>query len=356
MTSHHDHRRLDTPFLLCLGLLALVALVAAFGAPGLQRTLVEMLIRVVTVVGLYIFIGHSGVMSFGHVAFMGIGAYAVAWTTMEPAIKGNVLPGLPSFLLDSVLPWLPATLGAAVLAALVALVAGSVILRLAGIAASIATFALLAIFNVVYSNWDSVTAGTSSIVGIPTPVGLWQALAFACVAIVIAHAHGISRHGLALRAVREEPVAARSCAVDAWQALLVAFVLSAFVCGLAGALDAQFLGVVNPDAFYLGRTFICLAMLVIGGATSLTGAVTGVVAISALVEALVRLEKGVALGGFTLQAPNGTQEIVVGLVMIVVLIRRPRGIAGGRELGWPKWRAVRPSPLSPRPAVFNRPA
>lgn len=334
MSTSTDHRRLTTPIVLCLGLLAIAAAVALFGAGSLQRTVTEMLIRVVTVVGLYIFIGHSGVMSFGHIAFMGVGAYGVAWTSMEPGIKEYVLTGLPGFLKQAALPWIPASLLSALLAALVALVVGSVILRLVGIAASIATFSLLAIFNVVYSNWDSVTAGTSSIVGIPTPVGLWEALGFACVAVVVAHLHAVSRHGLALRAVREEPVAARSCGVDAYWQLLVAFVLSAFVCGLSGALDAQYLGVVNPDAYYLGRTFICLAMLVVGGGASLSGAVTGVVAISLLIELLVKLENGFAIGSLMLQAPNGTQEIVVGLAMIVTLIYRPRGLVGLHEFGW----------------------
>lgn len=350
MSISFQRHRLDTPALLCLALL-LIAALSLTSSAGLQRTVTEVLIRVVMVVGLFVFIGHSGVMSFGHMAFVGIGAYGVAWTAMDPAIKQYVLTGLPEVLKQAALPWVPASLLAATLAALVALVAGSVILRLSGIAASIATFSLLAIFNVVYSNWDSVTAGSSSIVGIPTPVGVWQALAFAAVAIVLAHLHGVSRYGLALRAVREESVAARSCGINAWRALLVAFVLSAFVCGLGGALDAQFLGVVNPDAYYLGRTFTCLTMLVIGGSASLSGAVTGVLVLSALIEALVRLEAGVAVGGFTLQLPTGSQEIVVGLAMMVMLIRRPAGLMGGRDWRWPgRTPTARPAAATPRTA------
>lgn len=337
----------DTPVILCLVLLALSAAVAGFAGDAAQRSLAEVLIRVVTVVGIYVFVGHSGVMSFGHVAFMGVGAYGVAWTSMEPSIKQYVLTGLPAWLQQAALPWLPATLLAGGLAALVAALAGAVILRLVGIAAAIATFALLAIFNVVYSNWDSVTAGTSSIVGIPTPVGVWQALAFACAAVWLAHAHARSGSGLALRAVREEPVAARSCGIDAWKAQWIAFVLSAFVCGVAGALDAQFLGVVNPDAYYLGRTFTCLAMLVIGGVASLSGAVTGVLAVSALIEVLVRLEKGVAVGAWLLQIPNGAQEVIVGLAMIGMLMRRPNGLLGHAELRWPSFGTTRPGGAEP---------
>jgi branched-chain amino acid transport system permease protein len=332
-TLFKDHQ-LDTPLLLSLLLLALMLLAELFGAPGLQRTLTETLIRLVVVVGLYLFIGNSGVMSFGHVAFMGVGAYVAAWTTMDPAIKQFVLPGLPALLQSSSMHWLLATLLAGLFTALVGLLCGALILRLTGIATSIASFALLAIFNVVYSNWDSVTAGTSSIVGIPTTVQLWQAGAFAMGSIVLAHFYSISRFGLALRSVREEPVASLSCGVNAYRQLLIAFVLSTLVCGVGGALDAQYLGVVNPDAYYLGRTFFCLAMLVVGGVSTLSGAVTGVLALSALTEVLNRLEAGLHIGTYTLSIPTGAQEIVIGVLMIVVLIVRPKGLVGRREWRW----------------------
>lgn len=328
-----DHQ-LDTPLLLALVLLALMLLVELFGAPGLQRTLTETLIRLVVVIGLYLFVGNSGVMSFGHVAFMGVGAYVAAWTTMDPGIKQYVLPGLPVLMQQSSMHWLLATLLAGLFTALMGLLCGALLLRLTGIAASIASFALLAIFNVVYSNWDSVTAGTSSIVGIPTQVQLWQAGGFAIAAIVVAHFYSVSRYGLALRSVREEPVASRSCGVNAYRQLLIAFVLSTFVCGVGGALDAQYLGVVNPDAYYLGRTFIYLAMLVVGGVSTLSGAVTGVLLLSALTELLNRLEAGVHIGTQTLSIPTGAQEIVIGVLMISVLIVRPKGLAGRREYRW----------------------
>lgn len=342
MNSFLQRHKLDTLVLLALAL-ALLAAVAMTGSAAAQRSATEVLIRVTLVVGLYVFCGHSGIMSFGHMAFAGIAAYGVAWTTMAPTIKPYVLTGLPAWLADTTLPWVAATVAAAALAAAAALLTGAVILRLGGIAASIATFSLLAIFNVVYSNWDSVTAGSSSIVGIPTPVGVWQALAFALLALALAHLHGQSRWGLALRAVREEPVAAASCGIDAWRALLVAFVLSAFVCGLGGALDAQFLGVVNPDTYDLGRTFTGLTMLVVGGSATLSGAVTGVLVLSALIELLLRLEAGITLGPLALQLPGGSQEIVVGLFMMVMLVRRPAGLMRGRDWHWPAARPLAPT-------------
>lgn len=325
-----------TPLLLCTLLLALATCTTLFGSSGFERTVVELLIRVTLVVGLYIFIGNSGIMSFGHVGFMCIGAYAAAWQTVLPAMKNMLLPGLPSFLLDHSLPVLPAAIFSGLLVAAVALLIGLVIMRLSGIAASIATFAFLAVVNVVYSNWDSVTGGTSSVIGIPTYINVWVAFGWAAVAVAIAAVYSDSRFGLALRAVREEPAGAQACGVNVFRARLIAFVLSAFVVGIAGVLDAHFLGVVNPDAYYLGKTFIALAMLVVGGVGSLSGTVLGVVSISALMEILIRFEQGIVIGGMKLSIPNGVQEISIGVAMMLILIYRPSGLMGNREIRLPR--------------------
>ena len=326
-----------TPLLLCSVLLAIAAATSLFDSSIFERTIVEIFIRIVLVVGLYIFIGNSGIMSFGHVGFMCIGAYAAAWQTVLPAMKNMMLPGLPSFLLDHALPVLPAAILSGLLVAVIALLVGLVIMRLTGIAASIATFAFLAVVNVVYSNWDSVTGGTSSVIGIPTYIDVWVAFGWVAVAVAIAAGYSASRYGLALRAVREEPAGAQGCGVNVFRARLIAFVLSGFVVGIAGVLDAHFLGVVNPDAYYLGKTFIALAMLVVGGIGSLSGAVCGVVSISVVMEILIRFEQGVVVGATKLSIPNGVQEIVIGIVMMLILIYRPSGLLGNRELRLPRF-------------------
>jgi len=322
--------------LLSLLLLAVAVAAALTGSEAVERTASEMFIRMVLVIGLYIFVGNSGVMSFGHVGFMCIGAYASAWQTLPVAMKQLVLPGLPQWLLDSSISPLPAAIFSALLVAVVALISGLVLMRLSGIAASIATFAFLAVVNVVYSNWDSVSAGTSSVVGIPVYANLWVTIAWAIVAIAIAFFYSVSRYGLALRAVREDPVAAQACGVWVYRERLVAYVLSAFVVGLAGVLYAHFLGVLNPDAFYLDNTFLALAMLVVGGVSSLSGAVVGVLSLSLLIELLVRMEDGVRFGETMLSLPGGAQEVLLGVAMILMLIFRPGGLMAGREIVWRK--------------------
>jgi branched-chain amino acid transport system permease protein len=338
-------RTISTPIILILILIAIAVLTKLFGSNPFGRTVVEMFIRIMLVAGLYIFVGNSGVISFGHMGFMCIGAYAAAWLTIPSMMKQVTLQGLPDFLIQTQLPFLVSAALAGLLAAIFALIVGRIMMRLSGIAASIATFAMLAVINVVYSNWDSVTGGTGSIVGIPFITGIWTSLAGAIFVVIVAYLYQISRSGLALRAGRDEATAAAASGIDIVRERLIAFVISAFVIGVAGALYGHFLGVVNPDAFYLGVTFITLSMLVVGGMNSLSGAVLGVIVISAIIQLLRSLEKGIDLGGTTLAIPNGLQEITIGLVMIVILMFRPSGLTRNRELVWRHW----PSMAGPRP-------
>jgi branched-chain amino acid transport system permease protein len=323
------------PACLSVGLAICVLAVQLLGSETLDVTLTEMLIRLSVVVGIYIFIGNSGIISFGQIGFMCIGAYATAWATCDPNWKQIMLQGLPDFLREHIYPFpIPITM-ASVLAAVVAFLFGFAVLRLSGIGASIATFAFLVVVNSVYSNWTSVTGGTSSLVGIPALVGPWGALAFSCLAIVVASVFQRSHFGLMLRASRDDEIAAKASAVDVVKVRLIAFVISAFLIGAGGSLYAQFIGILTPDIFYMGLTFITLAMLVIGGIGSLTGAVVGTVAVTLIIESLRGLEKGFVVAGQTFALPHGSQEIGLGIVMALILIFRPQGLAGGVEISPP---------------------
>ena len=152
-----------SPIILAAGVAVLVAIGVLSGFKHLQVSLTEMLIRMTLVIGLYVFIGNSGILSFGHIGFVCIGAYAAGWMTADPDWKQLMLTGLPSFLQDEQYPFMVAQVGAMLLPAIVALALGAAIMRLRGIAASIATFAFLMIVQSFYSNWDSVTAGASSL-------------------------------------------------------------------------------------------------------------------------------------------------------------------------------------------------
>ena len=334
-------RRYWTPVALSAVLLAIVVGVWASGDGILARTVTDALIRIVLVVGLYIFIGNSGVLSFGHIAFMLVGAYGTGWLTLSVFKKSFALQ-LPEILANTQYPVFPSAVAAATLAAVVAFIVGVPIMRLSGIAASIATLAVLGMFKTFYTNWDSWTMGAATMPGLPLYVDMWVALGWVVFTLFIAFVYQQSRFGLALRASREDEFAARASGINISYQRLIAFVLSAFFVGLSGVLQAHFLGIIAVKNFWLGITFISLAMLIVGGQRSLTGAVVGVVFISTVVELLLKIEDGFSVGTLEISAPPGIQELGIAIVMLIILIFRPNGIMAGREL---------PSPFkSPRTA------
>jgi branched-chain amino acid transport system permease protein len=166
------------------------------------------------------------------------------------------------------------------------------------------------------------------------PVGTLLAIG----AVVVAWMHQQSRFGLMLRAARDEQTASKASGVNVWLVRTIAFALSGVLMGLGGAMNAGFLGVVTVDEFYLGVTFLTFAMLIVGGSASLSGAVIGVISLTVVTEILRRLEAGVPLGDTVLFVPRGTQEVGLGITMILVMIYRPGGIMGGREITLPLFR------------------
>ncbi|WP_397473614.1 branched-chain amino acid ABC transporter permease [Pusillimonas sp.] len=321
-----------TPIALISILALVVALTYLLGGERQHITVTEMLVRMIAVVGIYLFVGNSGLLSFGHVGFMCLGAYTAAWVTLDPMWKRMMLSALPDVLRNHAYGFEISLVLAAVLCMVLALMLGAVIMRMSGLASTITTFGFLVVLNSVFPNWSSVRAGTSWISGIPTFVTPFWALLAVAVCIVLAWIYQRSRYGLMLRATRESVPAAQACAVSIVKMRLLSFVLSAGMCGVAGAMYAHFVGFLSPDALYLDATFILLAMLIIGGSRSLTGAVAGTVAVSLLIEALRLAEGGLQVGATTLALPGGVQPLGLAAFLAVVLLLRPDGLTKGREL------------------------
>ena len=321
---------------LVVPLLLLVGTAEGLGSLAIERAVTEALIYVIIVVGLYVFIGNSGIISLGHVAFIGVAAYATAWQTCCAMLKPITMSGLPAFLREETYSVGLSAVTSMGLAGLVALVSGLILMRLSGIAASIATLSALFIFNVVYSNWDTVTMGTASVVGLPGYVTPWIALFGAVIAIVIAYVFQRSPRGLMLRASREDEVAARSVGGSLYWNRLLAFVISGVVAGLGGVLHAHYLGTVSVDTFFLKMTFLTLAMLVVGGTGSLAGAVIGVLVVHTTVDVFRRIEAGIPVGSVELSLPAGSQELILAAVMLLILVFRKEGLMGGKEVEMPE--------------------
>jgi len=334
--SGRDVMRIVWPWL-ALSIPLIVATVLLSGvSPAMARVVTDTLIKLVMVAGLYIFIGNSGVLSFGHGAFMIVGAYVSAWLTIPPMMKGVILPALPEFLKAAHLhPALGAIVAVSV-CALLALLVGIPLMRLSGIAASIATFALFVVVNVIFNNWSSWTKGTASLVGLPVYTGPYIALCAALGSMAVAYIFQRSRIGLMLRATREDAVAARAAGMRVERLRLYALVLSAAVVALGGTLWGHNNGALSTaNNVYLNLSFLVIAMLVVGGMRSLSGAVIGTVTLAVIAEVLRRLETGIDIGGLSLSVPGSTREVALGLCMLLILILRSEGLTMGREFSWP---------------------
>jgi branched-chain amino acid transport system permease protein len=291
----------------------------------------DALVSVAIVVALYVFIGNSGVLSFGQISFVAVGAFAAGVMTIPLDSKTGVLPQLFPILRDHTIGNIASLLLAAAVGGLFAFLVGLPLMRLSGLAAGIATFAVLEITHNVLREWTKIGPGATTLALVPETTQALQATVGALVAIAVAFAYQRSRFGRMLRATREDAAAARGVGVSVHRERVLAFTVSGALAGFAGGLLVHELGSITTEQVYLELTFLTLAMLVVGGASSLWGAVLGALTVSGLSSFLAEAEQGVDIGA-TLDLPSGTRLIILGSIMALVLIVRPSGLTGGREL------------------------
>lgn len=332
----------DTPLTLVGAVLFLALLTGLLGIPLLTRIVTVMFVSLILVLGLQLYMGNSGILSFAHAGFMGIGAYTSVLFSMTPAAKELTNSNLYPFLIPLHLPFLPSLLIAALVTAIIAAVLSYPLMRLSDAAAVITTFAVLVIIHVVLVHWDRVTNGPRTLFGVDSYTTLWTSVIFCVITIFAVYLFKESRIGLRLRATRDDAYAAASIGINIVLMRWLAFIASAFVAGVGGALWAHFITSFSPYSFYLTETFVILAMLVIGGPSSVSGAVIGTLIVTAAREVLRAIENYINIlqifpGGFF-----GFTEVIMAIVLVVILIYRPTGIMGSRELRWPGRRRLSP--------------
>jgi branched-chain amino acid transport system permease protein len=319
-------------------LIAITTLIGANGTPSFQGTVTLILCNLIVVIGLQVFVGNSGVYSFGQLGFATAGAYIAAFLTLPAAFALLQTPGLPSTIVEAHLGALPSTLIAAAVSGLLAMLVGLPLMRTSTLAIPISTFAFLIVVYNVVANWDRVTGGSSGLVSIPTTTGVTTAGLWAGAAVVLALAFKWSASGYRLQATREDEVAARSIGIGVMRERLIAFGISGVLCGIGGALAVHQSGVLNPTTFYFGATVTTMTMLVVGGVRSVFGAVAGAIAIATVNELLRGAENGVSLfGAISIGEAPGLAAIGLGLILLATMIAMPNGLSGGREAGELPW-------------------
>jgi len=321
--------------MLIVPLLALTVAIDLYDKVMLERILIGMFINVVLVVGLQSFTGNSGLVSFGHISFMAIGAYASVLLIMSPAKKAYTLPYLTGPLAQIETPFILGILLAALFTAVLAALIGFPLMRLSGSAATMATFALLIITHVILINAETYTRGTRTMYGLENYTTLWMSALWAVLVIIGAFVFKESRVGLMLRASREQEEAASAIGVNVVIVRWVAFVVSAFISALGGALWAYFITSISPQTMYIHTTFLTVAMLIVGGTGSVSGAVVGTVVITGLFEGLRAMEIWISALRLAGQTAAGFTEVLLGAAMILALVLRPLGLMMGQEVRLP---------------------
>jgi branched-chain amino acid transport system permease protein len=339
-------RRFSTPVLL-IGIMLIIALISELRRDVVfERVVTVMFINLMLAVALQVFQGNSGLGNFGQYAFVTIGAYASIWFSLTQKQKRVALPDMPQqwWLYKQHWDFIPAIVGAAAIATVVGAVIGVAFVRLRGASFTIATFAFLIVINRVALQWTQLTKGATTVFGIPKYTGPWDAMVWASLGVLVAYCFKESPLGLKLRASREDEDAAETLGVNTALMRWSAWTLSVFLTAVAGALWAHFIQNFSPHNFYLKETFLVVAMLIIGGSGSVSGAVIGAIAVAMSQEGLRQIEnwlniqrsKGTWVETVVPFQVVGFTEIIIAIGMILVLIVRPSGITRGREIAWPR--------------------
>lgn len=322
-----------------VAVLVLVGIAGTLVSADRESEILRALVSVAIVASLYVFVGNSGVVSFGHISFVAVGAFAAGVMTIPVALKPTITPGLFSLLGKHSLGNVPSLVLAAAVGGIYALLVGIPLMRLSGLAAGIATFAVLGVTHNILANWTKIGPGPLTLTTVPQTTGLLQGTLGAIGVVGVAFAYQRSRLGRKLRAAREDPAAARAAGIDIHRERLWAFALSGTLCGFAGGLFVHQAGTLQASDVYLDLTFLTLAMLVVGGVGSLWGAVVGALVVSGLDSFLLDAENGdVGFVNSLLGKPlwGGSRLVGVALFMAVVLVLRPEGLTRGREFRLPR--------------------
>jgi len=325
--------RLVASAIMVTALIVALGLLQASGSSFWEGQAILLAIFVILTVSLNLVSGFTGLFSLGHIGFMALGVYISAILTLSLEKKAALLPDLPGWLagihLDQMvgpvpLGWLIATVVAGILVSLIALAVGSVIMRLSGNFVAVATLGFLVIVRVILINADGLTRGSRSFSGGTGFTDMWWAWGWAVVTIYVAWRIKRSPWGRQMFAQKADKWAAQSVGIPILRPRLLAFVVSAFFGAVAGSLFAHHILAFSPNAFYFDLTFEVITMLVVGGLGSVTGSVLGAVIIVALSEALRRVQDETQLYGLS--------GITLGVFFLAIIIFRPDGIMGQREL------------------------
>lgn len=259
-------------------------------------------INLLTVLGLSLLTGFTGLFSFGHAGFMAIGAYMSATATMQMG-----------------LPFIPALCVGGLAAMLAGLLIGKLTLNLKGDYFCIATLGFGEAIRLILDNLQYF-GGARGLPNIPpyttlTNVVLINVVAVAALVLIIK-----SRHGRNMVAIREEEMASQVIGIDVFKYKMMSLAISALYAGVAGGLMAHYLGYIQPIMFKMVKSTELTIIVIFGGLGSVSGSVVGALLLTFLPEMLRSFYEW--------------RLVVYGAAVILIMITRPQGLMGGKEFSF----------------------
>ena len=328
-------------------LFVLYAVSAAMGREGLfgfglgayeSEVIMLVGINVILAVSLNLINGFTGQFSIGHAGFMAIGAYSSAYFTvyhgqqLERALGGGTLAHSLVFTV--------AILIGAVVSGATGLLVGIPSLRLRGDYLAIVTLGFAEIIRIVILNLDVVGGATGF--SVPGQVSFMWVGVLAVVTIIVVRNIVRSDTGRALISIREDELAAEAMGVNTTRYKVLSFAISSAFAGVAGVLFGHFKRFLATPDFTFIKSFEVIIMIVLGGMGSITGAVLGAVVITILPELLRQLP---SVGGFNFA---DLRLVIYAALLIIIMLTRPQGVLGEREIGFNWLRRAQRAPEGDR--------
>jgi branched-chain amino acid transport system permease protein len=313
-------------------MLAAGSLYAATGGDARTNLISTLFINVVLVLGFQVFIGNTGVLSFGHLGFAAIAAYAFAITAIPPARKPKAMVDAPFDLATVELTSASALALGILLALVIGALVGLVVARTSGLSATMITLAFVFIVEEVILARKAITGG-QTLSNIPKLDGIGWQFGAALLAVGVAVLFRHSRVGRLAVATREDELAADAIGIHTYWPRWTAFVVSVGLVALGGVLTARNLGTISPRLFGFDLTIPVMAMLVVGGMRTVSGAIAGAAFMTVGKEFARFLGGGPEFLGISWPKFEGLPDLFLAGSLLIVLLLRPSGLLGDRDAG-----------------------
>ncbi len=284
-------------------------------------------------VSLNLVVGFTGLLSVGHIAFFGIGAYTTAILTSDAAYEQLRTEAIPTF----AWPFFAALPVSVAIAAAVALLVGLAFNRFRDDIYVLVSFGFAIIAYSVFLNWRSLTRGAFGIHEVPRPaIGGWVfdgdveflllVLVFLAIVMLIGWLLVTSSFGRVLTAIREDEGAIEVFGYQSTHYKLAVWVISAMLAGVAGSLFASWASFIDPNSFILLESILLVSIVILGGLATIWGSLLGAMA-------FVLLEEGMRFLPFLPnQFVGQAQQVVLGLMLVLLMLFRPQGLVGKFKL------------------------